>query len=153
MNPLNRRKVCLLATDRPTCNLGYENRVQKHIEKCGYWIAWWSFPIKDKAGSYLVNKPFYIYISEGKGVFTYRYTVIDYISSKGNKGRLCPWQDLLEDHMKNKIKDWAACKTWFKSTEFKRVSLKTLKDFVPIKGLSKENSLICRSTFGYAFRK
>lgn len=144
------RKVCLLATDKTTCNSEYERHLQRYIKKHGAWASWWSFPIKDAAVPYLVKKPFYLYINEGKGLFGYRYTIVDYVSSHGNKGILSPWKTITEGGDNGM---WAPSKTWFKVVEFVEIPPKFLFNFVPIEGLSKENTLICRSTFGYAFLK
>ena len=151
MNSHCLNKVCLLATDKSTCNPVYEDKVRKHIKRYGAWAAWWSFPIKDKSIPYLLNEPFYIYISEGKGIFSYRYTVVNFISSHGNKGCPSPWPKYTEKEEREKRVLWAPCKTWFLVTEFKEIPFKLLGDFVPIKGLSTEKTLICRSTFGYSF--
>ena len=142
--------ICLLATDKATCTMLYRSKVQRYIKQHGAWASWWSFPIKDLAVPYLIEKPFYLYISIGGGVFTHRWTIIDYVSSHGNKGIMSPWKEITK--LNNKV-FWAPCKTWFKTTAYEEIKPLHLADFIPITGLSKENTLICRNTFGYAFLK
>lgn len=149
------KRVCLLASDKPICNDPYVEMIEGFIAGHNYWCDWWSYPIKKEAIHLLDAKPFYIYISNGKNGITHRFTVVDYVSNYGgSQGLVSPWPDSTQDIWKGVDRLYAPCKTWFRMSKFERLKKPLLKtDFTPIKGLSKENNLICRSTFGYTYKK
>lgn len=153
-------KICLLASGGQGFNIEYVKFIKDFIKIRQGWASWWSFPIKDKAVNILLQSlPFDLYINIGKGVFQYRMTVSDFVSSKGNHGIPPPitWRSKTQKVYIGKTRKFEGTagvfKTWFKITEIERISALSVKDFEPVKELSKENTLICRSTFGYAYKK
>jgi len=123
------------------------------LKEHGSWASWWSFPLKDEAKN-LLKVPFYLYINTGGGTFSYRYTVQDYKTSKGNMGIPSPWPEITEEKYAGKTKDGDSIsgifKTWFKVTEIKKIdpplNIKNLKAFP---GLSNEKSILLPNAFGY----